>query len=441
MASAATLKPTSQQERAQTLSGAMWPLLALALAMAVAFTMMTSFSTVQEGAKAEMGLSDQVLSLIQGLSAAVPLFLFSIPIGIAVDRGNRVRLMIGLAVVWTAGTLLTAMAANVTTLFIARMLAGIGASGALTCALSLLADLCAPAQRGRAALVVTFGKSLGQALSFALTGLLFGWFALGMVPQWFGDIAPWRSAHYALAILSLVASLPLLLLREPVRREVEAGPHAPFGVVFRELWSRRAFLIPLFVGQVSVVMADAAAHIWVTPVLSRDFGLQPQDFGGWLGGLIFGAGMLGAVFGAAFADLGHKSGRRGGVLLGAVIASAIGIPAALFPIMPSVPGLAVAVGMLMLCGTITGLATSVAMTVLLPNELRGLCIGAFITVAGLVGFGIAPSLVTWVSSLLGGEQHLALALAIVGVAVSAVSFLAFVIAMRRAPVSAVEKPI
>ncbi|MEX7342273.1 hypothetical protein AB2C95_32195, partial [Pseudomonas aeruginosa] len=49
------------------------PLLALALAMAVGFTMMGSFGTVQEGAKAELHLSDYTLSLIQGLSAALPL--------------------------------------------------------------------------------------------------------------------------------------------------------------------------------------------------------------------------------------------------------------------------------------------------------------------------------------------------------------------------------
>lgn len=425
----------------QSFGRAIFPLLGLALAMAIGFTVMTSFSTVQEAAKAELGLSDQMLSLIQGVSAAVPLVLFSIPIGIAVDRSNRVRLLIGLALVWTAGTLLTATATSATFLFVARMLAGIGASGALTATLSLLADMCAPAQRGRALLVVTFGKTAGQAASFALTGAIFGLFALGTVPAWFGPIAPWRSTHYALAILSALLILPLFLLREPKRREVEAGPHAPFRIVFAELWSRRAFLIPLFIGQVSVVMADAAAQIWVTPVLSRDFGLQPQEFGGWLGAMIFGAGMLGAVLGAVFADFGHKSGRRGGVLLGAVIASGVGIPAALFPLMPSVGFFAVAVGLLMLCGTITGLATSVAMTVLLPNELRGLCIGAFITIAGLVGFGIAPSLVAWVSSLLGGEAKLGLALAIVGLGVSTISCLAFILAMRRAPVNATSQPI
>jgi Na+/H+ antiporter NhaD/arsenite permease-like protein len=78
----------------------------------------------------------------------------------------------------------------------------------------------------------------------------------------------------------------------------------------------------------------------------------------------------------------------------------------------------------------------VALTVFIPNELRGLCIGLFIAVAGLIGFGIAPSLVTLVSSLLGGEKHLATALAGVGVGVSIVSLGAFILAMRNAPVSA-----
>ena len=225
------------------------PLLALALAMAIGFTMMGSFATLQEGAKAEMGLSDATLGLVIGFGAAVPLVLFSIPIGILVDRTNRVRLMIALAVVWTAGTLLTALADNVPLLFAARMLTGIGTTGALTAALSLGADMCAPAQRGRALLVVTLGKTLGTAAGFALAGWLLGTLTAGGANGWFGDAAAWRGAHFALAILSAVLIVPLLFLREPQRREVAAGPHAPFRVVGRELWGRRAFLIPLFIGQ------------------------------------------------------------------------------------------------------------------------------------------------------------------------------------------------
>ncbi len=417
------------------------PLFALALAMMLGFTMLGSFGTVQEGAKTELGLSDYTLSLIQGLSAALPLALFSIPIGILVDRHNRVRIMIALVAVFVAGTVLTAVAGSVSLLFVGRMLTGIGTTGALTAALSLSADLCPPAQRGRALLVVNLGKSLGQAMAFGLTGALFGLFVHGGAPTWFWHAAPWRSAHLALALLGALLTIPLLWLREPARHEVAASTHAPFRVVAGELWSRRAFLLPLFMGQVSVVMADAAAAIWAAPVLSRSFGLGPDQAAIWMGPMIFFAGLIGAVIGGLSADWGQKSGRQGGLLIGAVIAAAVGVPAALFPVAPSVPLLGAALGVLLLCGAVTGVVTSVALTVLIPNELRGLCIGAFIAIAGLIGFGVAPTLVAAASSLFGGETHLDQGLATVGAVTSAMSLVAFWVAMRRAPASAVEEPI
>jgi len=419
---------------------ALGPLLLLALTMAIGFTVMGSFGVVQDKAKAELALSDNALALIQGIGAAAPLAIFSIPIGVLVDRYNRVRLTLALAAIWTLGTLLTAFAVSVPVLTIARMMTGIGTAGALTAALSLCADLCAPEQRGRAMLIVNLGKSLGVAAAFALTGWLLGRYAANAFPA-FGKLQPWRSAHVAMAILSAALLLPLLLLREPKRQEVESSPDAPFRVVARELWSRRAFLGPLFAGQIAVVMADVAAGVWVSPVLSRTYGLQPQDFGGWVGAIVFFSGIVGTVLGGISADLGQKSHRRGGILIGAVIAAGIGVPAALFPVLPGIPGFAVALFVLVLCGAVTGLVVSVAITVLVPNELRGLCIGAFIALAGLIGYLLAPLMVTLVSAAMGGERHLAGALAIVGVTVSALSFLAFLLAMKRAPLSPTEEPV
>ncbi|WP_243853550.1 MFS transporter [Sphingopyxis panaciterrae] len=431
----------SGEVRRLTASATMVPLLLLALVTTMGFTALGSFGTIQESAKAELGLGDDALALIQGLGAAVPMVLFSVPIGVLVDRRNRVRLTIGLALLWTLGTLLTAFAPSAGLLTAARMLVGIGSTGSLTAALSLCADFCAPEQRGRAMLIVNLGKALGVALGFALTGWLFGLLPGIGGPSWFADLAPWRSAHVVLAAISALCLLPLLMLREPERREVEAGPDAPFRIVAAELWARRAFLGPLFAGQVAVVMADVAATVWVAPVLSRDFGLQPQEFAGWVGALMFGTGVAGAVLGGISADMGQKSRRRGGLLLGAVIAAGVGIPAAMFPLMPGVIGFAVALGMLSLCGAVTGLVVSVALTVFIPNELRGLCIGAFIAVAGLIGFGLAPWLVTQVSALMGSEAMLAEALALVGVTVSALSFFAFLLAMRRAPVAVAVEPV
>lgn len=417
------------------------PLLALSLAMAAGFTMMNSFSIVQEAAKAELGLSDKMLGLIQGVSAAVPLVLFSIPIGVLVDRTNRVRLTIAFALIWTLGTAWTAFSGGSASLFAARMLTGIGTTGALTAALSLAADLSIPSQRGRALLIVNLGKSFGQAGAFALTGWLLGLILAGGLALSFASGTPWRATHIALALISAATIIPLLFMREPARREVESGPNAPFKVVMHELWSRRAFLGPLFAGQTSVVMADAAAGIWAAPVLQRNFGVPPEQFAGWLGLIVLVAGIVGAVLGGVAADLGQKTGRRGGIMIGAIIAAAIGVPAALFPVMGDVTGFKIAIGVLVVAGSVTGLVTSVALTVLIPNEIRGLCIGAFISIAGLIGFGIAPFLVTLVSDALGGEAHLAAALAIVGVVVSTLSVFAFMLAMRNAPAHVVEIPI
>ena len=426
---------------APSIGRSLLPLLILGLSMCAGFTTMVSFGIMAESAKAEMGLSDELLGLIQGVSAALPLVVFSIPVGILVDRTNRVRLVFISSLVWTIGTFLTAIAETTWLLFIGRMLTGIGTTAALTAALSLSADLCRPEQRGRGILIVTLGKSFGQAAAFALSGWLLGMFAAEARPAWFGDYNAWRSSQLALGVLSALCTLPLLLLREPERHEVEAGPQAPFRVVAAELWSRRAFLLPLFVGQTTVVMADAAAGIWAAPVIERTYGLKPEAFSTMLGGAILCAGIFGAILGGMAADWGQKTGRRGGLLLGAIAAAAIGVPAACFPIMPDATFNIALLGLLVMAGTVTGLVTSVALTVLLPNELRGLSIGAFIAIAGLIGFGLTPPLVARVSIWLGGEQHLGMALAIVGVIVSLISVVGFLMAMRNAPASAQERPI
>lgn len=434
MTSTTLAKVPSDQGR--SLNSSMGAVAAISIAIAAGFVMMMSFGTVQESAKAELGLTDANLAFIQGVSAAVPLVLFSIPIGILVDRTNRMRLFILLGLVWTLGTAMTAFAWDVPTLFIARMLAGIGTTGALTAALSLSADLCRPAERGRAILLITLGKTVGQGAAFAAVGWMFGYYAHHATGGMFGIKEPWRATHVALACASLAMLLPLLWVREPARQEVEASTHPRFGVVCRELMSRWHFLVPLFLGQVTVVMADAAAAIWAAPVLTRNFHLQPDQFGGWMGAVMFGTGLVGAILGGIAADIGQKSGKRGGLLVGAVLAAVVGIPAALFPLAGSTLMFGIGLGVLVLCGTITGLVTSVALTVFLPNEVRGLAIGAFIALAGLIGFGLAPSLVTMVSTMMGGEQHLASGLAIVGVVVSIISLIAFTFAMRNAPEAA-----
>ncbi|MET0377278.1 MAG: MFS transporter, partial [Rhizorhabdus sp.] len=362
-------------------------------------------------------------------------------LGLMIDRHHRMRLLLALGVAWTVGLAMAGWANGVSMLFAAKMLSSLGANCSIAVVISIAADLCSPARRGTAMLILTLGKWGGTASAFALGGWMVGKLAADGVPAWLGDIAPWRGVHLLLALGSAILIMPLLLfLREPQRRETVAAAGAPFGVVMRELWVRRRFLLPLFIGQISVAMVDTAAGIWAAPILSRNYGLQPHQFANWMGAVIFGAGVLGAILGGIAADAGHKLKRRGGILIGAVVMSGLAIPAALFPIAPDTTIFAIALFFFLLCGTTAGLIVSATLATLLPNELRGLCLGLFIAIAGVISFGIAPTLITLVSALLGGETHLATALAMVGIIVSALAFVAFPFAMRRAPRTATEEP-
>jgi MFS family permease len=423
---------SSAARRAPSMAAAVRGTLLLAFAVGIAGVAQGSFGTLQEAAKVELHLSDYALGAVQGLALALPIAVLSVFIGRAVDQFSRARMILVIAAIWTAGTFLTAAASGFAGLFAARMLAGLGLTAVLPAAISMAADLCDKDHRGRALLVLTIGKIAGQAGAFALAGWLFGWLAT-RAPLL--GLPPWRGAHLLLGIGCAVCIAPLLLLKEPERQEV-ALAHASVGGALAELAELRAFLIPLFIGEIGVGMADIAALIWAAPVLGRTHHLLPSQFAGWMGLVILGSGTLGSLAGGFIADAGQRSARRGGILTGAVIASGIGIPAALFAVAPGVTDFAWTLGLLLFCGTIAGLVTATAIAVLVPNELRGVCVGAFLAVANVVGLGVAPPLVTSIAALIGGESSLGKALSVVGVGTGCISFIGFFLALRRAPLAA-----
>lgn len=406
-------------------------ILLLALIVLCGATARTLFAPIQEVAKTSLSLSDFQISLVQGIAAAVPVAMISLPLGWLADRATRTRILLGLALAWTVGTIATAFAPNFELLFLARMLTGVGGTCVVPVAISVAADMSLPASRGRSLLFLSMGNVFGGAVAFVAGGALFTLFS-GQVDLPFVQLEAWREVCLVLGLVSAVLIVPLLMLAEPVRQEIEQV-NASFRSMAASLWKRKAFLAPLFVGQITVTMADVAATIWAAPVLGRDFAQTPGQAAALIGGVLIVTGIVGSVLGGVVADWGHKRKMRGGVLIGAVIAAVIAVPAGLFPVMPDATLFAVALATLLIAGTVCGLITATAIAVLVPNEERGTCLGAFMILGTLIGMGVSPILVSLGSQVLGGEAQLALSLAIVGVGVGVVSLAGFVIAMLNAP--------
>ena len=76
----------------------------------------------------DLGISDTQISLLQGLSFAVFYSFLGIPIGIAVDRGRRVPIILAGIAVWSAMTAICGLSRSYWHLFAARV--GVGAGEA-----------------------------------------------------------------------------------------------------------------------------------------------------------------------------------------------------------------------------------------------------------------------------------------------------------------------
>jgi MFS family permease len=405
----------------------------IALALLGGASARTVLSPLQELMQADLALTDNEVSLIQGAAIALPLALVSLPIGRLVDRANRTKLLVVLALLCAAGSALTAFAGDFVTMFLARALVGVSFGAALPAAVSLGADLSQTANRSKVMAILGLGQVVGTAGAFVLAGGLLASLpasldtGFGLAP-----LAAWRLVQLAFSLGMLVLALALFLLREPPRQEVAQPNAIGLQEALRELVAYRRVLAPLIGGMVTIGMADSAAGIWAVPVLTRALHLQPTDFGTWMGLLLLAAGFFGIVLGGLLGDIGQRLAGPSGLLGAAALVSALSIPMAFFPLMSSVTGFAALFGMLMLCGAATGIIGTAAITVLIPNELRGVSISLVAAFNILVGLGVAPTLVSLIAQAAGYGDDIRVPLTLVGFVTSVGGFICYVVAIRVA---------
>jgi MFS family permease len=351
--------------------------------------------------RAGLGLSDSQIAMLQGPALILPAALLAIPLGHIVDRHSRTRLLVVALALTAVGSGLTAVVSSPVALFIARAIVGISGFATGPIIFSLLADLYAPSERGRAASVVALGQVAGGASAFALGGALVGMFD--------GGPDGWRSAMLWMAAALVAAPLLMLTLREPAHGS-SGGDKQPILESLTQLLRHRAVIGSLLGGVVIVQIAEGAVSIWAAPTLSRGFALPPEHVGATIAAVLLVSGVLGPLTGGALADACQRLGgprRTMSVLSGLAFLTAA---ASLFPLMP---GATSAIAALAAFATI-GFAINVMGAVLFINvidaHLRGVGMSV-LTAAGLLPAAMAPVVVSALTDALGGPQMLGKSLA------------------------------
>lgn len=344
------------------------------------------------------------MSLLQGPALALPLVLAAVPLGLCVDRYSRVRLLLLATLLSAIGTVCTALASSFGLLLIARTLVGLAAPATAIAAYSLLADLYSSAQRGRATTVVMLGQVGGSSLAFALGG---------EVLSRFSDASSgWRWTMIYMAALLVPIIALTFSLREPTRvDQINSKPRA------RDIWPQlrpyRSFIITLVAGMAMVNLADGAALVWAAPTLSRNFGLHSDRIGTVMALALLVGGILGPMAGGILADTCQRSGGPRRTMTALSVLALLGAPAGCFAAFPEVVTAGLLLALFLLIGSAISVMVTALSVVVIPNELRGLCMSVEFAAGALFGLGLAPMTVSLLSGAIGGPAAIGKALSIV----------------------------
>ncbi len=359
-----------------------------------------------EPIKREFGLSDSALGLLPSVFA-ISYSIVGIPVGMLVDRMNRVRLLAFLLALWSAATVMGGFAPSFRALLLARIGLATAESGSVPTSMSLITDLFPPARRGAAIGLYFFNNAIALTAGFAMAGV---------IARHFG----WRAAFFISGTPGLFLALFVILaLREPARgafeRPVAEPERRPTIIeIVATVWRRKALLL-LAVAAVLVIAVQAGITAFIAPFFSRVHHL-PDDKAGILVGVVLGAGFaIGTPLGGLFSDrLSRRSAQGGCRFVAAVVFLAAPFAVAAF----LSPGVVISAICLFIYATMGASYYAGAFSLYLglaPTAMRG-ALGAFLMVLmNLAGYGLGPQLAGVMSDLAshaGAADPLRLALSL-----------------------------
>jgi MFS family permease len=371
-----------------------WMVAVFCFAGLVSYTDRLILSVLVDPIRKELLIGDSQVSLLQGAAFALIYVLAGLPLGRLADRGKRLNILIGGAVLWCLGVVACGFAPNFLTLFVGRLLVGAGEAALAPCAISMIADAFPPRQRGAALGVFLMGMVLGGPMAITVGGALLGWAQAGAFAALpvLGGIAPWRAVLVVTGLAGLLAPLLFLTLSEPSRKE-SAGAVSLTDVISRFLGARR-ILVPLYGGMALLSVGSYGLLSWMPSLLARKFAMQPAQLGMVFGAITAVAGVAGALAGGFVSD---RAERRGGprarfvpVALGAVLgAFAAALVSGGLGLYMALLGL----GLWTLASEISHIGAIAALQDLVPNEYRGVAISLIAFCNTLLGLGVGPTLV------------------------------------------------
>lgn len=325
--------------------------------------------------KSEMHFSDLQLALLGSTSFVIFYTLLGIPFGRLSDKVSRKKIIaLGLSI-WSIFSGLTGFANSFWTIFVCRMMVGIGEATLGPAALSMLSDYFPAERRATVQAIFSSAIAIGAGIAF-----LFG----GMINDAFG----WRYAFYFLGFPGLIFVALVLFLKEPQRGISDQK------VIYKTSdWKpliKNSPFIMLLIGYAFFAIASNSISIWLPTFFIRVQHMDIAQIGLWIGIGTIAGGLPGTVMGGWFADK-FKLKRAGGRMYFSGWIAFISVPLWLVLLYSNSVVVQFILIMFLLGLGLAWLGPAAAdVNDIAGPHLRGLAVGIYFFIVNAIGYGISP---------------------------------------------------
>ncbi|PBJ02614.1 MFS transporter [Pseudomonas sp. ACN5] len=355
-----------------------------------------------EPIKADLQISDTQFSLLHGLAFSLFYAFMGMPIAYLADRFSRPKIIAVGVVFWSLATAACGMSKNFLHMFLARIGVGVGEAALSPSAYSMFSDMFPKEKLGRAVGIYSIGSFVGGGLAF-----LVGGYVIAMLKDMntievavLGAMKAWQLAFFIVGLPGIVVGLLIwLTVRDPARKGLQVDAQGQAKKVamsdgLRFLGRHRATFTCHYLGFSFYAMALFCMMSWSPALYIRKFGLSPMEAGYMLGTVLLVANTAGVLFGGWLTDyLARKGHQDAAMRTGVIGALGMAVPAVLFP---QVDQLWLSVTLLvpaMFFASFPMPASTAAMQILAPNQVRAQVSAVFLLISNLLGLGLGTTLV------------------------------------------------
>jgi len=377
--------------------------------------------------KLEFGVSDSQIGLLQGASFALFYVTAGLFIARLADRYSRKLIIVAGLVIWSFATSAGVFAQSFASLFVLRMLVGVGEASLTPAATSMMSDLFPRDRLSTAISAYAAAPYVGSALALVLGGYALDYFMARESLQFpiIGERSPWQHTFLVIGIPGLaIALLVGLTIREPARSSVATVPTSMEAGFFRYLKRHAGVYGRHFCGFAMFSLVGYGLASWLPAYFQRSFDASNTEIGAMLGTALLIGGSSGIMIGGVISDRLSKKRTDGPIILGVLATLGTVAGVSLLSISESEQVAALAVMPIFFFVSMPLGTALAALQIVTPADRRARITASYLFVDAIIGLGLGPTLIGATTDyVFGAESYLKASMFTVALVAMALSFL------------------